>query len=86
MVTYDSHYEITRNYSGRIIKIVNVYSGKEVTRVWAYPVEQAVWGGVPETMYFATAAERNAWMKGRDYCEKLPRRKVYSDMVKGAGE
>lgn len=86
MITYDSHYEITRNYAGRILKIVNVYSGEEVTMAWSYPVKVGVWGGEPETLYFPTATERNAWMKGRDYCEKLPRRKVYSDMIKGAGE
>ena len=84
MITYDSDYEITKDYSGRIIKIVNIYSGKEVTMVWSYPIKVGVWGGVPETLHFPTAAERDAWMKGRDYCEKLSRRKIYSDMVRGA--
>lgn len=86
MITYDCDYEITKDSSGRILKIVNIYSGKEVAMVWSYPVKINVWGGVPETLHFPTAAERSAWMKGRDYCEKLPRRKVYSDMIKGAGE
>ena len=84
MVTYVSDYEITKNSSGRIIKIVNIYSGEEVTMVWSYPVKVGVWGGVPQALYFSTAAERDAWMKGRDYCEKLSRRKIYSDMVRGA--
>ena len=83
MFTYDADYEIEKTPSGKIVKITNIYSGKEVTLVWPYPVKVGVWGGEPDTLYFPTAAERNAWMKGRDYCEKLPRRKVYSDMVRG---
>ena len=81
MITYDADYEIEKTPSGKIVKITNIYSGKEVTLVWSYPVKVSVWGGVPETHHFATAAERDAYMTGRDYCEKLPRRKVYSDMI-----
>lgn len=59
--------------------IINLSSRAVVTREWAYPVKQGVWGGYPETHYFRTPAEREAYMRTHDYCDKLPRCKVYSD-------
>lgn len=53
------------------------------SKVWAYPVKQAVWGGEPETYYFSSAAERDAYCRSHDYCDKLPCRKVDPDMVRG---
>lgn len=61
--------------------IINIQTGKKVSRIWAYPVKQAVWGGVPNIHYFATLAARNAYMEGHDYCDKLQRCKVMSDMI-----
>ena len=59
----------------------NIETGKVVTLEWVYPVKQAVWGGASETYYFATVADRNAYCKAHDYCDKLPRCKVYSDCI-----
>lgn len=61
--------------------VINLQTGAKVSRIWAYPVKQAVWGGSPTTYYFATSADRNAYMGVHDYCDKLPRCKVMSDMI-----
>lgn len=64
--------------------ITNMQTGEEVTRAWAYPVRQGVWGADgPITLYFASAAARDAYMAGHDYCDKLPRCKVESDCLEG---
>lgn len=70
-------YEID-DYNGNI---TNIQTGAQCERVWAYPVKQAVWGGVPETYYFSSAAARDQYMGKHDYCDKLPRCKVMSDMI-----
>ena len=61
--------------------ILNAQSRDVVTRVWAYPLKQAVLGGVPETHYFATANARAEYMRTHSFCDMLPRCKVYSDCV-----
>jgi len=61
--------------------ITNIQTGAKVTRIWAYPVKQAVWGGVPNTLYFATSDDRDNYMADHDYCDKLPRCKVMTDMI-----
>jgi hypothetical protein len=47
-----------------------------ITRVWAYPVLQGVWGGSPEKLYFSTPELRREYMREHDYCDALPRCKV----------
>lgn len=73
-------YEIDTNTN----TVVNAQTRVAVTREWAYPVKQAVWGGVPETYYFRTAAEREEYMRANNYCDKLPRCKIYSDCFRDA--
>lgn len=78
---------ITEGYNTYIINdldgtITNADSHITVTRVWAYPVRQAVWGSDhAETLYFATAGDRSAYMADHDHCDRLPRCKVMSDRI-----
>lgn len=46
------------------------------SRIWVYPVRQAVWGGETTIKYFPTAMARAAYMRQHDYCDKLPRSKM----------
>lgn len=51
--------------------------GKRITRIWVYPVRQAIWGAdYCTTLYFSTREKRDEYMAGHDYCDKLPRRKI----------
>lgn len=59
----------------------NMESGQIVTRVWVYPVKQAVIGGLPETYYFGSIEDQNKYYNAHDYCDKLPRCKKYSDYI-----
>ena len=62
-------------------EVISCSTNQPVERVWAYPVRQAVWGGVPEHLYFRSAEARKAYTARHDYCDKLPRCKVYSDIL-----
>lgn len=50
---------------------------REITRIWVYPVRQAVIGAdYCTTLYFSTPQKRDEYMAEHDYCDKLPRRKI----------
>ena len=61
----------------------NLQTQRIVTKALAYPVRQFVLGGVPETLYFGSKDSREAYIEGHDYCDRLPRCKVYSDCIDG---
>lgn len=61
---------------------INVDTGARVVRVWAYPVAQACWGAdKPATIYLPTAEARREYLRNHDYCNRLPRCKIYSDNI-----
>ena len=67
--------------------ITNADSHRTVTRVWAYPVRQAVWGSDhTETLYFASVSDRDAYLADHDHCDRLPRCKVMSDRITPAAQ
>ena len=80
MTKYEGDYEFTL-YGTHVVKVVNRITRQEVTKVWAFPVKRSGYDSVPETHYFATSEERNAYYDDHDYCDKLPRCKVWSDMI-----
>lgn len=74
---FGNTYEVDTNTG--IIR--NAQTGVQVTSEWAYPLKQTVLGGVPETHYFRSSAARDEYISKNKYCDKLPRRKVFSDCI-----
>lgn len=67
---------VTREYWSNGKAAFDTMTDHQIERVWAYPVRQAVVGGESETLYFSSKELREEYMRGHDYCDALPRRKV----------
>lgn len=52
-------------------------------KIVLYTVRQAIWGADrPETLYFESTAERNAYLASHDYCERSGRISVTPEEYK----